>query len=146
LIGAIDENGSSVNLSPTSIALLNNAVNDFREIPYFINDLVNRGYSVDSLRPLFKEGGCFYKQLTRTNKHKITYLQLLAEYTYCTFDGTRYMVELLEHQPNRLNYVLNLTPDMMDDLKVIYLFIRAVELVDKRMTDIETKYLQLVPD
>jgi len=145
LLGAVDEDGNSVNLSPISVSLLNNAVDDFREIPYFINDLVSRGYTLDNIRPLFQEGGCFYKQLSRSNKENITYLQLLSEYAYCTFDGTRHIVELLSDQPNRLKD-LNLTPNMIDDLKIIYLLIRAVELVRNKMTDIETKYLRMFPN
>uniref|UniRef100_A0A7S4I885 Uncharacterized protein n=1 Tax=Prymnesium polylepis TaxID=72548 RepID=A0A7S4I885_9EUKA len=35
---------------------------------------------------------------------------------------------------------------MVDDLKIIYLLIRAVEGVRNKMTDIETNYLRMFPD
>jgi len=134
-----------VNLSPISVSLLNNAVSDFREIPYLINDLISRGYTIEQIAPLFSENGCFYKQLIRTNKQGITYLQLLAEFTYCTFDGTKTLAELLSDQPNRLKDI-GFTPEIMDNFKIIFLLIRAIDAVRNKMTVIEQTYLRLFPD
>jgi len=138
LTGAV-KNGKEYYLSPTSVSLLINAVQDFRQIPNFVNDLVIRGYQLEIIKTLFEDGGYFHKKLsTRTNKAGIPYLQLLAEHCHCTSDGTRHMNHILDHIPNRVKD-LGYSPDDIDNLKIIYTLVRSITALEGKMSPIHDR-------
>jgi len=119
-----------------SISLIKNAMENHLEIPHLINDLVNRGFTINVLKTLFIEGGFFYEYLSKKkNKENISYLQLLAENTYCTFDGTRNMLEILEHVPNRLRDE-GLTPEDVDEFIIIHTLVRSINSIEDKIAHI----------